>query len=583
MLAEAFRRHGRVEHLIRGDVLLRDGDRADSVHLVASGRFHVVIRGQVVAEVAAGEPLGEIAFLSAGPRTADVVAARDSSVLTLDRTSWGAALAEAPSLGAAMMGFLARRLAATAPFAPPLVPQAPRMLTLMPAGGCAVPVGLADALARGITDRSPLRPADRPGDAGDARALAAWLQRIEGEGHRRIVLIEGRGTAAPDDWALAALRQSDAVVLVGRLDRRTSGIVSLTPLEEEALRLHRPQARHLVLTRGASRPVAGTADWLSRRDVRLHHHVRDGDRASLDRAARLVRGTGLGLVLSGGGALSCAHQGVLRALREGGVEIDMMGGTSGGGAMAIAAGSGMEPAEILDRTKDIFVRSGALRRVTVPIHAILDHHLFDAKLREHFGDRLLEDFERPAFAVSASLTYNAAHVHRGGPAWAVARATGSLPGLLPPVVRPNGEVLVDGAVVDNLPVGPMHDRKMGPNLVVGLLPPVDWRVERSYDALPRRGALLRDLALRRYDPHDFPRVIPLMQRALALTSRQAMRAARMDGNALIRPRLPPGSGLMDWSHADRLAEAGYRHACRVLDEAGSVGALLAHGGEAMPG
>src|SRR5262245_66190875 len=73
--------------LRRGDGLMRQGEEADALYIVVSGRFEVRIAGRIepVAEIGPGSPIGEIAFLAGGRRTATVTAARDSLVARLDR------------------------------------------------------------------------------------------------------------------------------------------------------------------------------------------------------------------------------------------------------------------------------------------------------------------------------------------------------------------------------------------------------------------------------------------------------------------------------------------------------------------
>ena len=67
----------------RGEALLRQGDAADNMFIVVSGRFAVLLDGRrtPVAEIGPGQPIGEIAFLAGGQRTATVTALRDSLVL----------------------------------------------------------------------------------------------------------------------------------------------------------------------------------------------------------------------------------------------------------------------------------------------------------------------------------------------------------------------------------------------------------------------------------------------------------------------------------------------------------------------
>jgi NTE family protein len=67
----------------RVEVLMGQGDQADALYLVVSGRFAVEVDGRHVAEVGSGAPIGEVAFFADGRRTATVTALRDSLVLKL--------------------------------------------------------------------------------------------------------------------------------------------------------------------------------------------------------------------------------------------------------------------------------------------------------------------------------------------------------------------------------------------------------------------------------------------------------------------------------------------------------------------
>ena len=71
--------------LKRGDVLVRQGDPADALYIVLTGRFAVTIEGrrEPITEIGPDQPIGEIAFLTGGTRTATVTAMRDSLVLRL--------------------------------------------------------------------------------------------------------------------------------------------------------------------------------------------------------------------------------------------------------------------------------------------------------------------------------------------------------------------------------------------------------------------------------------------------------------------------------------------------------------------
>ena len=169
---------------------------------------------------------------------------------------------------------------------------------------------------------------------------------------------------------------------------------------------------------------------------------------------RFLTGRATGYVAAGGGGFGPAHIGVFKAFAERGVTFDMLGGTSVGAAMLGGFSLLMSPEELDRRTHDVFVVSRAFKRLTYPRYALLDHVPFDAALRRQFGDVAIEDAWRPYFAVATVLdgSGEGLHLMRRGPMWKAVRASGSLPAVLPPVLTDDGRMLVDGAVIDNIPL-----------------------------------------------------------------------------------------------------------------------------------
>src|SRR5436190_2031043 len=111
-LAEIWSR-AKVHNLQRGATLVRQGAASDSVYVVVSGRFEVWIEGHqdAISEIGVGEPIGEVGFFAGTPRTATIIAARDSAVLELDRPSFDAVARQVPAIHQTLLRTLARRLA----------------------------------------------------------------------------------------------------------------------------------------------------------------------------------------------------------------------------------------------------------------------------------------------------------------------------------------------------------------------------------------------------------------------------------------------------------------------------------------
>ena len=279
----------------------------------------------------------------------------------------------------------------------------------------------------------------------------------------------------------------------------------------------------------------------------MHHHVALDDKRDVERLFRFINGTAVGLVACGGGAFCAAHIGVYKALAEMNVGFDIMGGTSAGSAMVAAFVLGTEPDEIEKSVHDMFVAHKAMRRYTWPRYSLLDHTNFDQQLKRYFDGFDIEDLWLPYFAVSTNLSRFRLNRHRTGSLWTAIRASSSIPVLLPPVYTHDGEMLVDGCLLDNVPVRTMQDIKSGPNVVVSFAIPELERFDVAYETLPSRAELVR-LALnpmKRDALPAAPGLIPVLLRSLMASRRDFQRDLAAD-DVLLVPPVPKNMGFLDW-------------------------------------
>ena len=548
----------------RGEVLMRQGDGADALFVVVSGRFSVHLAGvqAPVTEIGAGQPVGEIAFLTGGTRTATVTAMRDSLVLALSRPEFGALVAAHPGVWETLTTTLARRLAATtssnagAANALPRPASRPKTICVIPAGGSTIDAAFVARLGEAFSStRSMVVSGQRArgefavGTADDAE-VTARLNALEAA-HEYLLLITDDEVS---EWTEKAIRHADVVLAVARHDDPHEP----NDIERMAARFVGADATRLVLLHPERGRVSGTARWLATREVAMHHHVALNGADDIDRLVRFIQGRAVGLVAAGGGALAAAHTGVYKALAQTGVRFDIMGGTSAGAAL-VAAFMLDAPAEEIDaKLGEMFVSNRALRRYTLPRYSLLDHTVFDAELKRLFGAIEIEDLWLPFYAVSTNLSRFTVTVHRRGSLWRAIRASASIPVLLPPVYTDEGAMLVDGCLLDNVPVRVMHELKTGPNVVVSLKPPELDTYRVDYDALPSRSALMRLVLnpLRRDRLPDAPGLISVLIRALMANRRDFQRELSAEDVSLTPP-IPAGVGFLDWHRHGELFNVAY--------------------------
>lgn len=564
VIVAALRKASEPRTLRGGETLLHQGEDAIALYYVQSGRFRVSIDGRRIASIGAGEAIGELAFLTGGKRTASVQATRDSVVLRLSREDYDRISLAHPQLNHSLLQLVSTRLATTNTQSGSSRPKPSRVIAVLPAGGGELPEKFVPRLAHAMDailgQRLPVSTTSHAEQTSvDDAAYKQWLGTQEAMGG--YVLVNASG---PAHWCERACRNADTMMLVAKLDSQNTG---LSQAEQACQQWSAHQSQVLVLLRDSlASPVSGSRRWLDKRGVDLHLHLAWNHEADFQRTARFLTGRALGLILAGGGALGCAHLGVIQAMREADIPIDIIGGASAGAAMGCAIASGLSPAETLDQMEDMFLKQGALRKLTLPVHSLLDPSVFDQQLKSRYGDEDITDLPINFFATSTNLSTNSLFIHRRGARWQAVRASGSLPTVLPPFIDANSNILVDGGVLDNAPVAVMHEIKSGPNIVVALKDQTkEWRPDATYSDLRKRGALLRDVFLRRKGKHEFPSLVDVMSRSMMISSRIASRETLSELDHVLRPPMLSGMRIFDWSLGRELAGLAQEYTQQQID------------------
>ena len=188
----------------------------------------------------------------------------------------------------------------------------------------------------------------------------------------------------------------------------------------------------------------------------MHRHKDD-----FLRLARLLSGQAIGLVLGGGGARGISHLGIIQAIEEQGIPIDIVGGTSIGSFIGGLYARDYNVVSIYGRIKQFSARISSKWRMildlTWPVTSYTTGHEFNRGIWKTFGETKIEDFWLPFYCNSTNITDSVEEIHTHGYAWRYIRASMSLAGLLPPL-EDDGSMLLDGGYVDNLPVSEMKKR-----------------------------------------------------------------------------------------------------------------------------
>jgi predicted acylesterase/phospholipase RssA len=363
-------------------------------------------------------------------------------------------------------------------------------------------------------------------------------------------------------WTRRALRHADRVVLVvspqpDAAERRHIG--ALLDVLEGVTHVIKVLA---VLHPAGTRRPRGTARLMADLGVDEVVHLRDGNAEDLGRLARLATGHGVGLVLSGGGARGFAHIGVYRALREVGIPVDHIGGCS----MGAPIGGGMALATPLDQIESLV--ESQFRRLldyTVPVVSLVKGERITRNIEKNFGDWDIEDLWIPYYCVSTNLTTSRLEVHRRGNAARAIRASVAIPGILPPVPH-EGDLLVDGGVLNNLPVELMRqDGGIGTVIAVDVAPEQGPRAKSDY-GLSVSGWRALGSAMRKSEV-SYPSVTSVLLRSMLTGAVRNQHEALKEGvvDLLLSLHLP-GIGLLEFDSVRPVAKAGYDSSIDTIRE-----------------
>ena len=558
--------------LAGGELLIRQGDAGDSMYLVVTGRLQAFISREpapdlVLGEIGRGEAVGEMAVITGEPRSASVRAIRDSELLRLTSEASNQLVQTQPQTVIQLTRGIIARLRGQA------LRKAAGLATIgvIPAGRDAPLVEFTRRLARALSAIGPTLhlTADRldhylgdgaaetqHGAAEDSRVIG-WLN--EQEMLYQYVLYEAEPTPTP--WTSRSVRQADRIILVARAgaDQELSEVEA----HVRRLGLHTLAPNVLVLVHEDGAQASGTAEWLAPRGAMSHMHVRAWSSDDVARVARTLTGHTVGAALGGGGARGYAHIGVLRALQECGVPVDAVGGTSAGSIVAAQYAAGWDYETMVERNRDYWAHTKPTSDRTLPLVAMLEAKNISKMLRLLFGETRIEDLWLTYFCITANLSRAAMRIHRDGPVWRAVRASGSVPGVAPPVID-NGDLIIDGGVLNNLPADIMRNVHGGAVIASDVSPRVEMVTSLPDTETLSGWHLLRSRLNPWSKSQQVPDMLSILTRTAMLASISTAETMKAKADLYLHP--PTDSyGMFEVKAIEQIAQVGYEHA---LEEVG---------------
>ncbi|XP_027873741.1 neuropathy target esterase isoform X1 [Xiphophorus couchianus] len=512
-----------------GRALYRQDDQSDCTYIILNGRLRSVIRKangkkELVGEYGRGDLIGVVEALTKQPRATTVHAVRDTELVKLPEGTLNNIKRRYPQVVTRLIHLLGQKILGNlqqgrGPFSGSAL-SLPSMrksadvtnpasnlstVAVLPVGD-EVPISAFNLeLSHALSAIGPtlLLTSDIIRERLGASALdSIYEYRLSGwlaqqEDINRIVLYQTDSSMTP--WTQRCIRQADCILIVGVGDQEPALGELEQMLENTAVRA----LKKLILLHREDGPgPSRTVEWLNMRSwCSGHLHLKcprrvfsrrsptklrevyekvfqkTADRHSdFSRLARVLTGNSIALVLGGGGARGCSHVGVIKAMEESGIPIDIVGGTSIGSFIGALYAEERSAVRTKQRAKEWSKAMNSVFKtvldLTYPITSMFSGSAFNTSIYNVFEDKQIEDLWLPYFNVTTDITASAMRVHLDGCVWRYVRASASYTPYLPPLCDPkDGHLLVDGCYVNNVP-GSLWRYVRASMTLSGYLPPL---------------------------------------------------------------------------------------------------------------
>ncbi|XP_073509989.1 patatin-like phospholipase domain-containing protein 6 isoform X2 [Phyllobates terribilis] len=446
-----------------GKELYSKGDPSDCTYITLNGRLRSVIldpdgKKHVVGEHGRGELIGMVEALTHRPRATSVHAVRDSELAKLPDGALSYIKRRYPQVVTRLIHILSHKILGNLqqPQDPGNVANNLGTVCVLPCSSNVPLTAFTLELKHAMNSIGPtlvltsdiirVRLGAYALESTHECQLSTWL--AQQEDLHRIVLYQTEFSLTP--WTIRCIRQADCILLVGL---------------------------------GEEEPPLGELEFYSKilkNQVDCH--------SDFSRLARTLTGNAIALVLGGGGARGFAHVGIIKALEEAGIPVDMVGGTSMGALVGGVYAEELDGSRTKDRTSMWAQMMSSLPRtaldLTYPITSLLSGSRFNTTLIHLFGQQQIQDLWLPYFCITTDISSCSMRVHREGILWRYIRATTSYMPYLPPLCDPvDDHLLLDGCYVNNLPADVARSMGARTVLAVDVGQQEEWNTYNYGDSL----------------------------------------------------------------------------------------------------
>jgi NTE family protein len=249
----------------------------------------------------------------------------------------------------------------------------------------------------------------------------------------------------------------------------------------------------------------------------------------------------IGLALGGGAARGFAHIGVLEALEIGGINIDMIAGTSAGAAIGALYAQGKSAKEMKQLVKSWdWIKRAQLIDLALPKTGFISGKNIKKMLKSIIGDVEFSELKIPFTCVATDIMSGEEVIINQGSVLEGVRASISLPVIFT-VVKWKGRYLVDGGLVDPVPVSVLKD--MGADFIIAVN--VTPRMSRAFQKV-----YIEELKPEKAGAVKEPNIFSILMKVINIDSSHLVGWCLNGADVIIEPRLA-GIGLGDFGRAEQ--------------------------------
>jgi len=604
---------------LRGETICREGEEGDSLYVLLSGELEVWSgreeKKRIINRLVPGDFFGEITLLTGEMRTATVAVARDARLLVVDRKTFESFFRKNAKMLEHLSKVMAQRMARAS--RGEVTPRATTVISVVGAPrvkGKSLTASALAGLLEDFTHKRAIHVGFRPVPKGRRSAkgvplLTNLAGQTEGavkthikESHKCPAFLEigvNNGTAQNEVRAsvgrlLEALNETFSYIVLDAGGEARRLIASIEASSDFVIRIEGGgtlEGRHP--TEGSAHvfslinrfnedsgtipinhmepfvlPVDPTLEGRELADQAqyIRRHPRASIARPLHRLARKILGTTVGIALGGGAAFGIAHVGVLKALEENEVPVDLIAGTSMGSIIALGYAAGLSALDMVDIAR----RAGTRRKTLSALDLTLTKPGFlkGNRLIQIFsplleGSETFDDLHLPCRTVAADIESGERVTLRSGRLDMAFRASSSVPLVMSPVFY-QGRSLVDGAIVDPVPAEVVKEMGADICLAVNVVPPLQKGVETIVSRIYRHANRLNPLSYLSRET-DLPNLFDIIMNSIQTLQYELGNFKAISADIRINPDLS-GYTWIEFYKPMAFIEEGARAAERALPE-----------------